>query len=174
MIPLLWVDLETTGLDPKYDLVLEVAARLTDEDLVETSRFSTVINYPPDAYNLTHLPPDVLRIHSENGLLEESAVSKVSLEDTRSLFANWLFSNFSLGERRPLAGSNPGFDRSFLEFHFPDCTAWLHYHNFDMNTLYYFFDLKKDRKKKNTHRANDDLDWDVAHLQQLHARALLR
>ncbi len=31
---LIWVDIETTGLDPATDLVLEVAVTVTDGDLV--------------------------------------------------------------------------------------------------------------------------------------------
>lgn len=40
---LLWLDLETTGLDPMKEHVLEVAAVLTRDNLVEVAAFESVI-----------------------------------------------------------------------------------------------------------------------------------
>lgn len=174
MIPLLWVDLETTGLDESQGLVLEVAARMTDYHLDETSRFHAVVNYPDDAFALTHLQPVVQEMHTKNGLLEEVSNSRESLETVRENFANWLFSCYKLGEKRPLAGSNPEFDRRWLNLHLPEASAFLHYRSFDMNSIYYFMDIDKNRVKgKGTHRANDDLDHDIDKLRILRGIAML-
>jgi oligoribonuclease len=166
MIPLIWIDLETTGLDESQGLVLEIAARMTDQNLVETSRFHTVIHYPADAHALTHLNSMVLEMHTHNGLLDEVATSTVTLEDARKQFASWLFNQYTLGEKRPLAGSNPEFDRRWLNVHFEDASAFLHYRSFDMNTVYYYLEIDKDQKKQNIHRASYDIGYDIGQLQK--------
>jgi oligoribonuclease len=147
MIPLLWVDLETTGLDPHTGVVLEVGARLTDQLLNEVSRFHTIIHH--DEKDLDELkdlffPPAVVEMHTKNDLLRQVYESQVELAQAQASFATWLFENFKLGEKRPLAGSNPSF------------------------TVYYFAEVDKDKvKKKGIHRANADLDWDIAQLRVL-------
>jgi oligoribonuclease len=171
MIPLLWVDLETTGLDPHTGVVLEVGARLTDQLLNEVSRFHTIIHH--DEKDLDELkdlffPPAVVEMHTKNDLLRQVYESQVELAQAQASFATWLFENFKLGEKRPLAGSNPSFDRSWLNVHFEAAADFISYRSFDMNTVYYFAEVDKDKvKKKGIHRANADLDWDIAQLRVL-------
>jgi oligoribonuclease (3'-5' exoribonuclease) len=42
----------------------------------------------------------------------------------------------------------------------PDAAAFLHYRQFDTNTLYYFFDHKKEKVDR-PHRGLDDLRQDI-------------
>lgn len=45
---LVWIDIETTGLDPTEDILLEVAAIVTDDHLNQLGEFSTlVLNHDP-------------------------------------------------------------------------------------------------------------------------------
>ena len=43
---LLWIDLEMTGLDPKKDVILEVAAEVTDLDFKTLASYEAVIKHP--------------------------------------------------------------------------------------------------------------------------------
>src|SRR6185437_8277320 len=45
---LLWVDLEMTGLDPKEDVILEIAAEITDFDFKTLASYEACINQPHD------------------------------------------------------------------------------------------------------------------------------
>ena len=40
---LVWTDLETTGLDPKKDFILEVAVVVTDDNLVELGHYTSLV-----------------------------------------------------------------------------------------------------------------------------------
>ena len=42
---LIWVDLETTGLNPNEDKILEVAVAITDDNLQEIKTFTQVAYY---------------------------------------------------------------------------------------------------------------------------------
>jgi len=43
---LLWVDLEMTGLDPTKDLILEIAAEVTDFDFKTLASYEATVNQP--------------------------------------------------------------------------------------------------------------------------------
>ncbi|MGN6103517.1 MAG: oligoribonuclease [Kofleriaceae bacterium] len=82
---LLWIDLETTGLDASTDHVLEVAAIVTDDNLDEVARFHRVV-YSPRADKVCHalatglvapgmhhtVAQAVVEMHAKTGLWAES------------------------------------------------------------------------------------------------------
>jgi len=75
---LLWLDFETNGLhDQGYPVhVLEVAAVVTDADLHELAVFEPmVLRAPDEAY--ASMDEFVTRMHTDNGLLEESKRSPI-------------------------------------------------------------------------------------------------
>src|ERR1700749_1969826 len=45
---LLWVDLEMTGLDPEADVILEVAAEITDFDFKTLASYEARLRHPKD------------------------------------------------------------------------------------------------------------------------------
>lgn len=63
---LLWLDLETTGLNPERDLILEIGLVVTRglEEIVASE--SIVIDH-----GAIHMPPEVLNLHLGNGLLQD-------------------------------------------------------------------------------------------------------
>lgn len=67
-----WTDVETTGLSPQKDHLLEVAIVITDDDLKEVSASSVVVQ-PVGVVDVEalDLDPKVRKMHTENGLFEE-------------------------------------------------------------------------------------------------------
>ena len=65
MTNLLWLDLETTGLNPERDLILEIGLVVTEglDRILDST--SIVIDH-----GAIHMPPEVLNMHLENGLLQ--------------------------------------------------------------------------------------------------------
>lgn len=105
--PLIWLDLETTGLDPHRDEVLEVALLATDEDLVplEYPTLEIVINHaiPPRSYrgdfstyrkehglNLSTLDPFIVDMHSKNGLFADVVGKGVHPATAQDQIVHWL------------------------------------------------------------------------------------
>lgn len=66
MTNLLWLDLETTGLDPERDLILEIGLVLSEglDRILDSA--SIVIDH-----GAIHMPPEVLDLHLDNGLLQD-------------------------------------------------------------------------------------------------------
>lgn len=160
---LVWTDLETTGLEPKCDSVLEVAAIVTDDQLNETARFTRVIYHPiseelahltaesteaefEDAANGTDIDLIVVKMHARNGLWKASAQSPYLLRTVDEEFAAFLLEHSiklepdkETGKMKPvkaqLAGSTISFDRGFMAEELPVALAELHYRNVDVSTL---------------------------------------
>ena len=136
---LVWVDIETTGLNPTYDAILEIGLMVTgpppdfevqNEASVlvkpETSRFSR------QSLDLHDRVPE---FHLENGLFEQAWEEGEFPRGRSNFLLGWL-SAMTAGEPGPMCGSSPQFDRSFLDVGVPGFTekVWT-YRNFDVSTL---------------------------------------
>lgn len=137
---LVWIDLETTGLDARKDRILEVACIVTDDELNELGRWCEVVR--PYGWEVGFekdvLEPVVYEMHRASGLLDAVAASHHRIRDTDDVLSNWIAAfvhNRNGGQAPQLAGSTVDFDRLFLREHMPQTLARLHYRNVDVTTL---------------------------------------
>lgn len=147
---LVFLDLETTGLDATRHNVLEIAAVITDDALVEVARYSAVVLWE-NARWMTHPLPTVrddwakicnvdsfvLEMHTKSGLWHACHYGQ-ELRDVELNLASFIRKHCSeTGEKTgpQLAGNTISFDRAFLREHLPAVHALLHYRNVDVSTL---------------------------------------
>ena len=75
---LAWMDLEMTGLNPKEDVIVEIATLITNDDLEEIAAGpNLVINQP--FQKLESMSKHVEQMHTSSGLLDEISKSTTSL-----------------------------------------------------------------------------------------------
>lgn len=134
---LLWLDLETSGLDEKCHRILEVGMFLTDDKLkVIAPEFSMVLHYDADEERMQDFPaPAVDKMHDATRLWFECKQSKYHLGDMEAAMVAYFMMH---GIKKPpiIAGFGPHFDRRFLHFHLPNFERRnLHYRNFDVSTI---------------------------------------
>jgi oligoribonuclease (3'-5' exoribonuclease) len=106
MTDLVWVDLETTGLDEKVGTILELGLTVTDEDLVTKGSASWVMYL--DDEHLTRCDPFILDMHGRNGLLAASrkADTTATIEESAVTLRLWLVRHAGEAGQIPMAGSN--------------------------------------------------------------------
>lgn len=132
-----WVDIETTGLEPRGDDILELAIVVTSDDLEPLMTYESIVRFakPPEMW-----PSFVLDMHRESGLLEAiengEGKSLIEVEDdaVRMLDAVATVTEQERGQLI-MGGSSVHFDRAFLKHHMPTLHDWFHYRNIDVSTL---------------------------------------
>lgn len=164
--PLVWLDMEMTGLDPKVCVPLQAAIIVTTPELEELDSMEVVI-WQPEA-RLESMEPTVRRMHTENGLVDSVRKSTVGLEEAErkmmELVVRWCRYRDGV-----LAGNSIHQDRRFLNAYFPILDGYLHYRMVDVSTIkeltrrWYGPDVSY-KKATSTHTALSDVRESVLEL----------
>ncbi|HEP8970312.1 TPA: oligoribonuclease [Pseudomonas aeruginosa] len=162
---LAWIDLETTGFTELSrqmvyrHLILEIGALITDCDFNVLAQKSIVVSHPiAKVRNLCDAT--VLRMHTENGLLDEVEGATSSLADAEVEIITWLEEHGVAPKSSPLCGNGLQLDRSFLEAQMPRLNDRLHYRNLDISAVKEFLKTLSpafEPPKRRSHRALEDI-----------------
>src|ERR1035437_5345235 len=106
---ILWLDLEMTGLDASRDVILEVAAIVTDWDFNEIATFEAVIHQSDDI--LETMNPWCIAQHGSSGLTERSRQSEISQVKAETKLLAFINNNFDKDQPVLLAGNSIHMDR---------------------------------------------------------------
>jgi oligoribonuclease len=166
---LAWIDLEMTGLDPSRHAIVEIAALVTDDDLVIVAEGpDLVVHATPE--QLAEMDEFVRAMHSRSGLLDAMAASTLTLEGAGTQTMEFLKLHIPEPRTVPLAGNSIGTDRRFLAVQLPEIEEYLHYRSVDVSTVkelcrrWYPDIYKAAPEKKGGHRALQDIRESVAEL----------
>lgn len=171
MEKLIWIDCETTGLDPVHDQVLEVSYFLTCENLTWGTSRTFLAPRMLGSAPIHIRDYRVVKMHADSGLLEELAKRPLSPDDAWAMLDDRAFMDVvSSGHAGcALAGSNPSFDRQFLQKYMPRFLSAVSHRHFDVSTLRIMFpDVYEQFKKEERistvrpHRAEDDILQDLS------------
>jgi oligoribonuclease len=130
--PLIWLDMEMTGLDPSTCVPLQIAVVITDSDLQELDSSEVTIWQPEEA--LSRVEPFVRKMHTDNGLLERVRASEWSVAQAQreivTVVAKWCPLGTGI-----LAGNSIHTDRAFIKAYFPVLDGYLHYRMVDVSSI---------------------------------------
>ena len=164
---LLWVDLEMTGLDANQDVILEVAAEVTDFNMVTLASYEARVQQPREVV--------VDRMQKNNWWADFPAnrddfVSKLSSgkpsDQVEQELITLLQEQFG-DEPAVLAGNSIHNDRNFIKQWWPAFDLKLHYRMLDVSAWKVFMQGRHgvEFEKKDVHRAFDDIQASIAELQ---------
>ena len=159
---LVWIDLETTGLDPISDTILEVGAIVTSEDLETVVMGPDIIVGQTDDV-VERMVPEVRDMHQKSGLLDCVHASNATLDYACAAVTRFALDHLQDPSRTPVCGNNIAFDRGFLARHIPDLNDLFHYRSIDVSTVKELArrwrpDLHAAApQKRKAHRSVDDL-----------------
>lgn len=166
---LVWLDLETTGIDDRTCTILEIATIITDKDLNVVAEGPDLVIHQPSNV-LATMDPWCVEQHGASGLTKASRNSDVSLEQAEEATLAFVRTHCLRG-RAPLCGNSIGFDRRFILHHMSRFNAYLSYRNVDVSTLkelidrWYSGTIEK-TEKESTHRALVDIRESIDELRR--------
>ena len=130
---LVWIDCEMTGLDLGKDVLVEIAALVTEADLTPIDEGINVVIRATEE-QLTGMDPFVVNMHTESGLLPLIA-SGEDLVIAEDRVLDYVKQHIPEARKAPLAGSSIYVDRMFLAKYMPRLDAHLHYRLVDVSSV---------------------------------------
>jgi len=130
---LVWIDCEMTGLDLGSDLLIEVAALVTDGELNILGEGVDVV-IGADAEAMKRMPDVVRDMHASSGLTDEVVASTVTMQEAEQQVLAYLRQYVEPG-KAPLCGNSIGTDRGFVARDMTELDAFLHYRMVDVSSV---------------------------------------
>jgi len=164
---LLWVDLEMTGLEPTKDVILEVAAEITDFNFKTLESYEACVKQDREVVvkrmqeNIWWKDFPENRDSFINGLDGAKPLREVEDELIALVDKHWN------GEPAILAGNSIYNDRLFIKQWMPRLDLKLHYRMLDVSSFKIVMQGKHGEvfEKNDAHRAFDDIQASIAELQ---------
>ncbi|HUL94403.1 MAG TPA: oligoribonuclease [Usitatibacter sp.] len=131
--PLVWIDMEMSGLVPERDRILEVAMVVTDADLNVIAEAPVYVVHQADEV-LEGMDSWNKATHGKSGLVEKVRAATLTEAEVDAKLVEFL--KPLVGARlAPLAGNTVHQDRRFMVRYMPALDAYLHYRIVDVSTL---------------------------------------
>ena len=170
---IVWIDTETTGLDPHKDYLLEFAVVITDDELSEVDRYESVIK--PRRRALRRMDDFVANMHTKSGLLANLPDGKSLAQVEAEVLA--FLDKHDLVERLTLAGNSVYFDKAFIENHMPTLAKRFSHQILDVTSIancakrwhapvYWGMIEERDSRGGIVHRAISDVLSSIKQLEQ--------
>ncbi len=164
---LLWVDLEMTGLDANKDVILEVAAEITDFNFKTLASYEAIVQQPKKTV-IERMQANIWwKDYPANrdefiAKMDDARPSKDVEADLIALVQ----AQFG-DEPAVLAGNSIHNDRKFIERWWPALDMRLHYRMLDVSSLKVFMQGRHgvEYEKREIHRAFDDIQASIAEWQ---------
>ncbi|MCY4050893.1 MAG: oligoribonuclease [Gammaproteobacteria bacterium] len=157
---LVWIDMEMTGLSPDNDRIIEIASVVTDAQLNILAQ-GPVLAIKQSLECLVAMDEWNTRTHTKSGLVQKVRESKIDEQQAESETLEFIKLYVPTNES-PLCGNSVCQDRRFMHRLMPKLEKYLHYRNLDVSSVNELVqrwrpDLINGFKKRNTHRALDDI-----------------
>ncbi|XP_062172752.1 oligoribonuclease [Alnus glutinosa] len=167
-LPLVWIDLEMTGLNVEVDRILEIACIITDGNLSKTLEGPDFVIHQ-NKECLDGMGEWCQSHHAASGLTKKVIQSTISENEAEKQVMEFVKRN--VGTYTPLlAGNSIYVDFLFLKKYMPDLAALFSHVLVDVSSVkalcirWYPRDNKKAPSKDNKHRAMDDIRESIKEL----------
>ena len=165
--PLVWIDLEMSGLDPDTCQILEIATIVTDDQLDVLAEGPDIVIHQPDEV-LDGMDEWCTSHHGASGLTDAVKSSNIELAEAEKQTLAFL-EKHTQAKASPLCGNSVWQDRRFIAKYMPSLDEFLHYRLVDVSTLKEltkrWHPQLKAPPKAEAHRALGDIRESIKELQ---------
>ncbi|KAF7833649.1 oligoribonuclease [Senna tora] len=167
-LPLVWIDLEMTGLNIEVDRILEIACIITDGNLTKTLEGPDLVIHQTKEC-MDKMGEWCQSHHAASGLTKKVLQSTISEREAEKQVIEFVKRN--VGSYTPLlAGNSIYVDFQFLKKYMPELASLFSHVLVDVSSVkalcirWYPKDQKKAPTKENKHRAMDDIRESIEEL----------
>jgi oligoribonuclease len=168
--PLVWIDLETTGLALDTNVILEVACIITDGSLEKIVEGPNLVIKRSDEI-LLKMSDWCWRQHNKTGLVNQCrSRESIKIKNAENILLEFVRKYIPNKATAILAGNSVHFDKEFIRKEMPELFSYFHHRIVDVSTInelvHRWFPTVIQRKpvKKGDHRALADLYDSIAEL----------
>ncbi|KAH6913950.1 oligoribonuclease, partial [Coprinopsis sp. MPI-PUGE-AT-0042] len=166
--PLVWIDLEMTGLAVGKDKIIEVAVLITNGNLELVDEGIEFI-IKTDKGILDGMDEWCTKQHGQSGLIQACLDSTHTTEDVKNQVLAYIKKWIPNQRDGVLAGNSVHVDRTFLAEEMPEIVDWLHYRIVDVSSVKelcrrWYTDKSSPRNRETSHRALDDIHGSIREL----------
>ena len=160
---ILWIDLEMTGLNSQENVIIEVAAIVTQPTypFKEVDQFHCVVRQHKE--HLDKMDSWNSKIHRASGLYDQIPSGKTEKEAEDGLLH--LIETYFKGEPVIIAGNSINQDRIFIKKYFKKVESKLHFRMLDVSSWKLVMEKQNITfEKRNIHRALTDIQESIGEL----------
>ncbi|KAI0776314.1 ribonuclease H-like protein [Trametes elegans] len=168
--PLVWIDCEMTGLDPRTDQILEIAVLITNGELQTVDEGISYI-IQTDKEVLDRMGDWCRNTHGASGLTQACIESPHTKDFVQQEVLKYIKKWIPHDRTGVLAGNSVHMDRAFMVGEMPDVINWLHYRIVDVSSIkelarrWYRTTSPPSTPVEPAHRALDDIKGSIRELQ---------
>ncbi|OIQ86580.1 oligoribonuclease [mine drainage metagenome] len=130
---LIWLDMEMSGLLPDTDVILELAAVVTDSELNVLAESPVLVVHQPDAI-LDGMDAWNRGTHGKSGLVDRVKASTLTDADAEAQMIAFL-KQYVPASKSPMCGNSICQDRRFMARYMPQLESYFHYRNLDVSVF---------------------------------------
>jgi oligoribonuclease len=172
---LIWMDLEMSGLDPEKEVILEIAAIVTDSMLEVLAEGPSLAIHHPEKV-LSTMEAWSKSQHGASGLLDRVKASNYDCQKAEGEILTFLSKHCKKG-KSPLCGNSVWQDRRFLIKHMPRLEEFFHYRNIDVSSIKElvkrWYPSLPPYEKEKTHLAFSDIKESIQELKYYREKVFL-
>ncbi len=130
---LIWLDMEMSGLLPDSDVILELAAVVTDAQLNVLGESPVLVIHQSNSV-LTGMDAWNTSMHGRSGLIDKVKASTLNEVAATEQMIAFLAQHVPAG-KSPMCGNSICQDRRFMARYMPELEAFFHYRNLDVSVF---------------------------------------
>jgi oligoribonuclease len=130
---LIWLDMEMSGLLPDTDVILELAAVVTDSALNVLAESPVLVVHQSDAI-LDGMDAWNRGTHGKSGLIDRVKASTLTDAEAEAQMLAFL-KQYVPASKSPMCGNSICQDRRFMARYMPQLESYFHYRNLDVSVF---------------------------------------